>query len=191
MPQNSRLIAETIDAVLKCDGDPPDDDYSPAEFAMSIASRMSVSEVRELACAAFNRLPASLAHSFLDGLLSSKAEAMSSNALYAQIGTGRQVDTTSVIVHLLVSRYGITPDDVAVELLRRLEKETAHEVQDRLAYGIWMLFNSETLLLREGKLIGFLVSPVNQSLGLQLRRNDLSNYAKETLFSCWKEDNSG
>lgn len=175
---------EVVGTVLRYDESPPGADYSPTGFGVAVASRLSDSELRAVTLEALRRLPASLVRSFLDGLLASRAASIGPTALYDSIGTGRQVDTAGVVVHILVQLLGEHPDCVAAELLRRLAAEADSGTQDRLAFGLWVLYNGETLLVREGKTVGFLVERLDCEVRKVIAQRRISPYARGTLAAC-------
>ena len=175
-------VSEIIRAVLDWDEQPPDADYSPSEYGEQVGRSMSPSELRELAAAALQGLPASLAISFLEGVCESAPPFLSQDLLYDQIRQGHSVDTAGVVVELLCVVCNVEPDRIAAELLRRLQTETDTETQDRLSYAIWVLFFSECLLIREDRFVGYLVSPIDDEIDELLAHHDgLSKYTRDTL----------
>jgi hypothetical protein len=177
--------AEIIRAVLNNDEQPPDAEYSPSEHGAQIACTMTPSELRELASAALQQLPASLAISFLEGVCETAEPFLDPDLLYDQFHRGSSVDTSGKIVELLCTECHVIPDEIAAELLRRLASEHMPEAQNRLAFGLWVLFCSETVLVREDKLVGCLVLPIDDQIAhLLVHRPDLTQYARECLVAC-------
>ena len=179
------LTAEIIRVVLNNDEQPPDPEYSPSEYGAQIAGTMSPSELRELAAVALQQLPASLAISFLEGVCETAEPFLDTDLLYDQIHRGHSVDTSGKIVELLCIQCHVVPDEIAAELLRRLASEQLPETQNRMAFGLWILFCSETMLVRDAKLVGYLVSPIDDRIAeLLVHRPDLTQYARECLVAC-------
>jgi hypothetical protein len=190
MPQNSDIQA-VIETILRDDAEPPDENYSPVEFAATLARSLSRDEVRELIRAAIRRLPASLAASILEGVSSFAANALDPQLLFDTISSGRQVESAGAVVQFIVSTFSVAPDDVAAELFRRLDRASESEVQNRYSFGLWTLFCGETLLIAENKVVGHLVSPADEEIGRQLLRRDFSQYAKEVLRECQVASHGG
>lgn len=175
MPE-PRPIDEIIDAVLRDDENPPDEDYSPADAATRLSGTLSDADVRSFTFVALRRLPACLASSLLEPLLQSRTHAVDPDTFYDAVVVGRQVDTSHVVVCLLVEVLGISSAEVAATFLSRLDSATDEEVQDRLAYGLWFLRHSAPL--------------VRGNIERQLRRADLSPYAIGRLQGCLQSDSS-
>jgi len=177
-------IDAIIQTLLRCDEEPPDEDYSPLDFGATLAQSLSPAGLRDLACAILRRLPSSLASSVLEGLLATSVDMLNPQLMFDEIATGSQLDTGATIVELLVSRFEVAPDDVSAELFRRLLRAHDAAVQDRYAFALWALFCGETVLIKEGKTVGYLVSAALAEIDVQLLRSDLSEYSKATLRAC-------
>jgi hypothetical protein len=190
MPQKSDIHA-VIETILRDDAEPLDEDYSPVEFAATLARSLSSDHVRELTSAAIRQLPACLADSILEGISSVAMNALDPQLLYDTIPSGRQVDSAGTVVQFIVSKFSLPADDVAAELFRRLHLASESEAQDRYSFAIWMLYCGEMLLIAENKVVGHLVSPAEEEIGRQLLRGDLSKYARETLRACQAASHRG
>ena len=183
MPQNTDIHA-LIETILRNAEEPPDEDYSPVDFATMLAQSLSSDEVRELARAATTRLWACLAGNVLEGLSSVAAKTLDPQFLFDSIPSSRQVDSAGKIARFIVSKLAVAPDDVVAELIRRLDQTSDPKVQDRYSFGLWTLFCGETLLIAENKVVGHLVSSADEEIAQQLLRRDLSQYSRETLREC-------
>ncbi|GIW99332.1 MAG: hypothetical protein KatS3mg111_2665 [Pirellulaceae bacterium] len=129
-------VDATIRELLSFDSEPPNEDYSPLEHGEQLGSGLSPGVARELVIACWQSLPATLAETFLEGLLE-KASINEPVATMLQcLENAREVSSASSIVRILRRKYNVSSEKIVEYAVTRLGSATDKAVQDRLAYAI-------------------------------------------------------
>src|SRR5262249_55436869 len=125
-----------VQRALENDLNPPSEDYDTYEFAASIARGMDGESAASLISASLEILPASLAESFLDGILDNVSVRSLNETLFAVLPRVRELTSAAVIVHLLARRGQVGRVEIVQRLLAGIDSRRYQDAQDAYAYGL-------------------------------------------------------
>ncbi len=182
-------VREVVESVLRRDLDPPSEDYGPYDYGLTIGRTLPPDMLGSLIVECLTFLPATLAASFIEGLLDVEGILKRNDlpelvdAIFGTFPSSREVSSSSTIVELLTKKFSVHPTELIKNLLDHLMDNHDHHRQDRLAYAIYfsmgMDANNRSLTRRtHGNL------EVNALIETALASSMLSNYAREILLSC-------
>ena len=178
------MISDAIRSLLEADLNPPHDDYSHADFIAGISSTLSQDDRKLLAEEITRSLPCGIADDCFHALMEDSSSRLSVDDLMRLVPLCKHIDTAGMLIRIVLEYHAIVPDEVFHRVVAQYRQCSSSESRDRCAYAIWCIYNVETSDLTSGKVVGCLVSPMNEVIENLLNIDGVSDYSKRTLSAC-------
>jgi hypothetical protein len=163
-------VSMLVQRVLENDLNPPSEDYDTYEYAASIARGIDDESASLLIRAGLEALPASLAESFLDGILDNVSVGSLNETLFAVLPRVRELTSAGVVVHLLVHRCHIGRVEIVKRLLAGINSRRNQDAQDAYAYALLIAAGQKTE-----------ENPVREAINDDQVRSLISTFSKSGL----------
>jgi hypothetical protein len=181
------VVEQIISNVLKNDADPPSDDYSAYDYGARATRGFDEMSASLLIIESFRRLPASLAESFIEGILDQIPVLQLNDTLFSALPQVCDVTSAATIARLVASRGRIPRLNILMRLFSGM-RQTAHEhEQNAYAYAIWTTLGDRhstdgtvVPVSRENAIIDGLIEDMLDPKS----RVALTDYSRGTLERC-------
>jgi hypothetical protein len=178
-------VKQIVETVLRNVEMPPSEKYSAYAYGAYVARQLDAKDASALIIENFRSLPASLAASFLDGVLDHVSIPHLNDALFAALPQAADVTAGGTIVRFLADRTRMPRLSVVTRLISEMQLTTDPHVQNVTAYAIFKALGNRHSAISsaqtaEDKIVDALLDSV---LG-DVSQNVLSEYARGLLQRC-------
>ena len=178
-------VNQIIETVIRNDQKPPSEEYSAYAFGAEVARQLDPNTATVLIVESFRSLPASLAASFLNGVLDHFSMPGLTDALFAALPQAAEVSAGGTIVRFLVDRAGVPSLSLVTRLISDMQRATDPNVQNVTAFAIWKMLGDRhstisTPETEQDKIVDVLIDSVLN----RVPQKGLSEYTRSLLQRC-------
>jgi hypothetical protein len=179
-------VDQIIRAVIRDDIEPPSNDYSVYDYGAEVARSLNQTSASSLIIESLRSLPASLAESFLEGVLDRVSILNLQDILFVALPQVSEITSAATIVQFLIERSAMARPALAMRLLSDIQRTREPHVQNVYAYAI-------LTTLGDRKPVD-LTDPVVRQQDAQIQkaleavpRDKLTDYARGLLERCMRQ----
>jgi hypothetical protein len=184
------MAVDIVDRITEYDISPPDSDYTPYRFGIEIAPQVDSGLVANVIRQCIEKLPGTLAESFLDGFLEMIDASNVDEILFDALRNSLEVGSGAAVVRLMRKFSSLTDEEIAVRIINQIASDNESAAQDRFAFALWSLICGEAYDVAAESTYSVPVRVGWREMTELLRKEGLSDYTRATLLECYQRKSS-